>query len=202
MQRRKMLAALGSVAVGGATAVSTGAFTSVQADRSVEVEVAGDSDAFLSINSVSNSGNSQYVEKSGGAVSLDFSADDGDGSSVAGGGAGFNSNATTRINDLLVVENRGTQEVGFYVDITDAGAGEDFVTIEATSSGSGGPSSDNVAYDGGDNDTTVEPVTLGTGEKVVLNLIVDAAGQSPNSFNGTITFVADEGISSQSDITN
>jgi hypothetical protein len=197
-----MLAALGSVAVGGATAVSTGAFTSVQADRSVEVEVAGDSGAFLSLKEVSGSENAQYVEKSGDAVSLDFSADDGDGSSVAGKGAGFNSDATTQINDLLVVENQGTQAVGFYVDITDAGAGEDFVTIEATSSGSDGPSSDNVAYDGGDNDTTVEPVTLGTGEKVVLNLIVDAAEQSSNSFSGTITFVADEGIKSESDITS
>ena len=49
MQRRKMLAALGSGAIGGATAVSTGAFTSARANRSVSVETVSDNDAYLAL---------------------------------------------------------------------------------------------------------------------------------------------------------
>jgi hypothetical protein len=204
MQRRKLLTAMGSLAAGGAAAMGTGAFTSVEADRSVSVEVAGDKQAYLGIQAVNSSPNSAYVEKSDGTVSLDFSGTDGDGSSLSSGADGFNSNATTQIDDLLAVKNQGTQEVGFYVDITGAGAGEDFVTIIATDTRGAGSDelSSNVAYDGGDNDTTVDPVALSTGQQIFLHLVADTASQSPNSFNGTVTFVADDASSDQNSITS
>jgi hypothetical protein len=195
---------MGSLAAGSAATIGTGAFTSVTADRSVNVEVAGDKQAYLGIQAVNTSPNSKYVEKSDGTVSLDFSGTDGDGSPLNSGADGFNSNATTQIDNLLAVKNQGTQEVGFYVDITAAGAGEDFITVIATDDRGADTNvaSSNVAYDGGDDDTTVTPVTLSTGQQIFLHLDVDTASQSPNSFSGTVTFVADDAISSESDITS
>jgi hypothetical protein len=163
----------------------------VQADRTVDVAVAGDQSAYLGIDDVDSSPNSVYVNAGGDTVSLDFSSDN---NAIDGDGDGFNVNATTRIEDLLVVENQGTQEVGFYVDISSAGAGEDFVTIEATDSPGANSDglSDNVAYDGGDDDTTANPVALSSGQKIFLHLEVDT-GQSIGTLTGkTVTFVADE----------
>jgi hypothetical protein len=99
-----MLAALGSVAVGGATAVSTGAFTSVQADRSVEVNVANDAKAFLAIEADDTPNGSEYVNTSGGTVSLDFTGTDSN-------GLGVNKNGVTEFDDLLNITNQGTQTV-------------------------------------------------------------------------------------------
>jgi hypothetical protein len=108
-----MLAALGSVAVGGATAVSTGAFTSVSANRSVSVNVADDSDALLAIRKDTRDGDvtanaEEYVNVNG-QVSLDFTE-------TTAGAGGINDEATTIIDDLLSIENQGTQ--GVYVGYT------------------------------------------------------------------------------------
>jgi len=109
MQRRKMLAALGSVAVGGATAVSTGAFTTVSANRSVSVEITGDSQALLGLDKNSAGSNNEYATISDGEVSIEL--DNGD----DGGGAGLNENAETDIFDIFGVENQTTQPVFVYV---------------------------------------------------------------------------------------
>ena len=114
MQRRKYLAAVGSLAAAGAAGLGTGAFTSVSADRSVDVAVADDSNAFLSIskdvrNGAITDNADDYVDTSNGQVSLDFT-------STPSGGQGINDNATTEIDDLLTIENQGTQ--GVYVGYT------------------------------------------------------------------------------------
>jgi hypothetical protein len=109
MQRRNLLIGMGSLTAGGAAAVGTGAFTSVEAERSVSVAVADDSNAFLSLSKVSDSANSQdYVDASGNQISLVL--DDSD-----NGGSGFNANAETRIDDILQVRNQGTQTVNVWV---------------------------------------------------------------------------------------
>jgi hypothetical protein len=105
-----MLAALGSVAVGGAAAVSTGAFTSVEADRDVTVSVADDADAYLGLQSAGSANADAFVNNNGGTVSLDLS-------SSGNGGTGLNKNAETRIDDLLVVSNQGTQLVNVWVNL-------------------------------------------------------------------------------------
>ncbi|WP_144426048.1 hypothetical protein [Halanaeroarchaeum sulfurireducens] len=197
MQRRKFLATVGSLTAGSAAALGTGAFTSVTADRSVTVEVAGDSEAYLGLEAVSASPNSQYVEKSDGEISFDFSAADNDGSPVDGGGNGFNPDSETRINDLLHVTNQGTQSFNYWVNVSQLGAGSDFVTIEASgyssisgNMGSTTGASKQLAYDGGNADD-VELYQLGPGDDNYLHLVVDAKGESPNNFAGTVTFVAE-----------
>jgi hypothetical protein len=113
MQRRKLLAAMGSIAAGGAAAVGTGAFTSVSAERSVDVNVADDADALLAIRRDTRDGETpnaqEYVDVSGGTVSIDLTGTD-------SGATGVNDEATTVIDDLLAIENQGTQ--GVYVGYT------------------------------------------------------------------------------------
>jgi hypothetical protein len=109
MQRRKLLAGLGSLAAGGAAVIGTGAFTSVSANRGVAVNVADDSDALLSITKDTRGGSvtanaNEYVDTSGQTVSLDITETD-------SGADGINDDATTVIDDLLTVTNQGTQDV-------------------------------------------------------------------------------------------
>ncbi len=114
MQRRKMLAALGSVAVGGATAVSTGAFTNVQAQRNVSVNVADDSDALLAFDA-SSSTNSAYADTSENAVALDLDGSTGD-DITSYNATGVNTDALTQILDIFKVRNQGTQAAVVYVN--------------------------------------------------------------------------------------
>jgi hypothetical protein len=114
MQRRKLLAAMGSLAAGGAATIGTGAFTSVSANRDVSVSVADDSQAYLRIRKARESNNSggnritpnadEYVTVNNGQVGLDFTKTD-------EGADGINKNATTIIDNLLQIQNQGTQEV-------------------------------------------------------------------------------------------
>jgi hypothetical protein len=109
MQRRKLLTAMGSLAAGGAAAMGTGAFTSVSANRSVDVEVADDADALLSIDTIPGAANAEYVDTSGETVSIDLTE-----TNVAGN-TGLNANATTKIKDLLRIKNQGTQNVYVWI---------------------------------------------------------------------------------------
>ena len=52
MKRRKFVLGLGATAAGGATVLGSGAFTSVDADRTISVETAQDSDAFLEMDAL------------------------------------------------------------------------------------------------------------------------------------------------------
>ena len=100
--RRKFLAGLGALASGSAAAVGTGAFTSVQANRTVSVTTASDNSAQLAFQP-SGSTNSSYVDGAG-AGEITINADD------------LNRNGTIQINDIFEVANQGTQPVVVYVD--------------------------------------------------------------------------------------
>lgn len=103
VKRRKMLLGLGSLAAGGAAAMGTGAFTSVSADRGINVQTASDSTAFLSIEPEDTPNGNEYVSTTSGKVNLDFSSTD--------YGSGINKNSTTIFDNLLQITNQGTQEV-------------------------------------------------------------------------------------------
>jgi len=112
MERRKYLLGLGSLAAGGAAAMGTGAFTSVEADRMVQIDVSGDAGAFLRLEGNDTPNGNEYVvdDGTGGTtLSLDFSNTD-------QGGTGLNQNADTTIRDIFTIENQGTQEV--YIGVT------------------------------------------------------------------------------------
>jgi hypothetical protein len=107
MNRRKFLIGAGSLAAGSAAAMGTGAFSSVSANRTLSVETTGDASALLSIDDIDSSENAEYVDTSGGTVSIDIT--------TGAGGEGVNQDASTYIYDLLLIENQGTQDVFVYV---------------------------------------------------------------------------------------
>ena len=114
MQRRKFVIGLGALTTGTAAAVGSGAFTSVEADRDVEVAVADDANAFLGIEPAGE-GNDNYVEgdATDGTIGLNF--DDPDGVD----GEGINDRALTVFDNLLTITNQGTQDVLLGIDFVD-----------------------------------------------------------------------------------
>ncbi|MFW5950324.1 MAG: hypothetical protein ACOCR6_03135, partial [archaeon] len=116
MQRRKYLIGIGSLAAGSAAALGTGAFTSVTAERAVDIQVAGDADAFLALDRTSHPNSQDYIHKNGDQITLALDE-------TKGGGSGFNEDADTRIDDVLRVTNQGTQTINFWVTFS---GGTDF----------------------------------------------------------------------------
>ena len=101
MRRRTFLAALGVTAAGGA--VGTGAFTSVEAERTVNVAIADEDQALLALEPNDDtfaSANSNRRE----AIRLRFDA-------LANGGGGPGSQSEYAFDRVFTVRNQGTQTV-------------------------------------------------------------------------------------------
>ena len=105
MNRRKFPPTPGVTVTGTSVAAGSGAFTSVSADRTVTVSAAGDEQAYLALEPASGP-NGDYARTENGqlAVHLDRVNDD----------------ALTRVEDIFVVRNQGTQKVAFRIDKTGA----------------------------------------------------------------------------------
>lgn len=211
MQRRKFLVGLGATVSGSAAAVGTGAFTSVTADRSVDVEVAGDDAAYLGLrkaagpNSDPGENSDAYVDTSGAAVSFDFSSNNG----TADLGNGFNPNAVTEVDDLIEVQNQGTQSAYLSVDLADLdisdGSGNNAyigLAVRADETASSNLNN-NIAFDSGNSGANVggvvpDPTSDGAyeltqGESVHLDLTVDTTDfEGTGSTTGSVTFIADQ----------
>jgi hypothetical protein len=198
MERRKFLIGAGSLAAGSAAAVGTGAFTSVEADRSLSIAVAGDASAFLSINRATDSDGdvypnaNEYVEGdlSSDSMSLNFTNSD----NTDGSASGVNKNAKTVFDNLLDVTNNGTQDVEFSIvtDLVASNGGSLGIYAENTLDDGG---SDNVGFDyaDSDGDGNAEPakVTLSPGDSVTNIGVYVPKGNSVDSLSGgTLTFKA------------
>ncbi|MFD1634768.1 DUF1102 domain-containing protein [Haloplanus ruber] len=96
---------IGTIGAGSAVVNGTGAFTSVEADRDVAVDVAADANAFLALEAVGP--NAPYTETTDGQFGVDLTGDN----ATSAGGQGVNADATTVFEDLFEVRNQGTQEV-------------------------------------------------------------------------------------------
>ena len=109
MNRRKFLIGAGSLAAGSAAAMGTGAFTSVEADRTVTVSTAEDNNALLRLEATGDNANSAYATTNNGEISIDLGSLTG-----AEQGGGVNQNSTTRIFDIFTIQNQGTQPAIVY----------------------------------------------------------------------------------------
>lgn len=126
MERRKFLIGAGSLAAGSAAAMGTGAFTSVEANRTVNVKVAGDANAYLGLSKTTDNSNSDYAEiTTNGELQVnldDIDESDASDSAINGsgeGGAGVNSNAITVARHVFKVKNNGNEAVE--VDLSGSG---------------------------------------------------------------------------------
>jgi hypothetical protein len=158
---------------GGGTAFVTGsgAFTTVEADRDVSVAVAGDANAFLALRG--NGENSEYVTTTDGQLGLDLTSNNATGA----GGQGVNANAITVLEDVIKVQNQGTQKV----------------EVEATPLSfietSGGSTLTLLLVP----NTGFPSVTIGTGQTETYSVIVDDSTPSGGQQNisDTVTFTAE-----------
>jgi hypothetical protein len=186
MERRKFLIGAGSLAAGGAAALGSGAFTSVQADRSVDVTVAGDANAFLALEP-SPSANGNYATTNDGTLAIQL-----DGSDDTPAGDGVNDNAVTKIKDVFRMQNQGTQPI--YVYIEDP---SDQVTFKLGRVSRGNPINDNpvsrlTPNEIVDVETSENAVNVGIGLEVKIHLFIDTTGNStPDELlDGDITIQA------------
>ena len=97
-----MLAGLGSLAAGGAAAMGSGAFATTTVDRGLNVQVAGDSNAYLGLEE-----NSEYASLNGNQLTLQF-----DGSNNQRGN-GLNEDSDTQFRNVFKVINNGTNAIRF-----------------------------------------------------------------------------------------
>ena len=157
MQRRNFLIGAAGTAIGGSALVGSGAFTSVEAERDFALAVAGDADAFLSIE-VQDPEHAGVTDDD--IVELAFDGEaTGEGASGADG-EGINKNATTRFDEVISIQNQGTEDVELF-----------FVTDQADVD-AGRADRTNVFDDNGDDLTAPEPYnsrTLGTGESTTID---------------------------------
>jgi len=189
MERRKFVVGLGSLAAGGAAAMGSGAFTSVEADRSLSIDTAGDANAFLSISRAEKNGSvtpnaEEYVhgDPSSGQVSLDFTQADYTTDATA---SGINKNAKTIFDNLLDITNNGSQEVELWVESDLIASEGGFLGVYAENTQ--GKASDNSGL------SPTDSVTLSPGKSATNIGVYIPKGVSPSEVqSGTITFVAEK----------
>lgn len=118
MKRRTFVGSLGIIAVG--SAVGTGAFSSVNADRTAEVEVADEDQAFLSLKPTGTT-NGDFAENtsgSGNVLALDFNSQPQAGGNPPGGKSqGPGTRSTYEFNRVFEVNNQGSTELYFESDV-------------------------------------------------------------------------------------
>jgi hypothetical protein len=167
----KLFALLAVFAAIGLVAAS-GAFTSVDAERTAEVNVSGDSSALLAI--TDGPDNSEYLNTNGDEVILDIAA------GSQGGSSELNLNALTVIDGVMTVTNNGPNEI----------------TLDVSLSGDN-PSLVSILEGGTENDLTDSgtSVTIGSGNSVNLDVEIDTKGASLSSGDeiiDQITFEAND----------
>ena len=200
--RRNVLIGLGGLVAAGGAALGTGAFTTVEAQRTVTIDTAGDADAFLGLEVRSDL---EADTDNNGLIQLDLSN--------AVNASGLNRQARTVLDKVLLVENNGTQsgvDIGFTVDVTDGdstlvsgdnGAGEIFKFSENTDGN----------FDPDDADISVSETPLASGEATAYDLEIELRpdeisnstasafatgvnnGDNSASFDVTVTITATSG---------
>jgi hypothetical protein len=131
---------------------ASGAFTTVSAERTATVNVAGDESALLALEPAPGSNGDEYARIEGGELELNLAG-------YNSSATGVNPNAVTDFDSVFVITNQGTQEVA--VNITDSGDYDDSVTF----------------YNGSDTLESGNEI-LSPGESVVVSIKVDTTGVS------------------------
>lgn len=185
MKRRQFISGLGAVTASGAAILGSGAFTSVQAERSLVVETAQDSDAFLKLDALG------ALQRSGAADLVEFEfpslaeqvKDDVNSQNPQGLGVDSVYRFDSDVNGsdgLLRITNHGTQPVDVFAEQKATGSGQPVVTI--------------YNVDTGDLLTSDSPYAdLGVGEELRVGFQINTEGVDvqDESFDVVLTINAD-----------
>jgi len=102
MERRKFTIGLGALATGSAAAVGTGAFSFLQTDRDLEIEVVDDTGGYLGLNPLKT--DYATVDGTTGEVGIEFDE--------------LNPNSVTLFDAVVEVKNNGTEDIVFSIPET------------------------------------------------------------------------------------
>jgi len=182
MNRRQLVAGLGAAVAGGGAALGTGAFTSVEADRTVGVNVATEDQAYLALDPNTGSDNEVFSTSPGSnnELEIDFNGPD----DTIGDGVGQDS--VYEFDSVFQIKNQGTQTV--YVNISSLNLDSGNISIEFYA----GSDSSN-SLDSNDLELATGDAPAEIGVKIDLN-----ESASVDSFEGNATVSA--GSSSDSTI--
>jgi hypothetical protein len=187
LTRRNALIGLGTVAAGAGVVGGSGAFTSVTANRTVNVQTAGDGSAALTLEPTDSSNASEYVTApSDGTIQLDL-----DGTSDnSASSSGLNQNAKTTINDLVKITNNGSQAITtLNLEITD----DSDTNLKGVFEFTKGPDGNTNV---GNNADITDSNGLSVGSNVVFGLIVNLLNNNndvsklPSGANYTLIITA------------
>lgn len=177
MKRRRLLALLGFAVGGGSISVGSGAFSSTKAERTVDIAVADDEDAYLGLNDTSDwgrtysAGDPEEISFSIPGVQEDTPGD------TLGNGVGPDSKYS--FSNLMEITNRGDDTVTVWSKPGNLAPGIDFLSLVNNSNNA------EVI------DKKANGVVLAPGEMFTAGLFVDT-GPDLGTFNATLTIMAEQ----------
>jgi len=176
-QPKGKLLALLAVFVALVLVAASGAFTSVQAERTAQVDVASDADAFLKLAAnTSNNNGIAYASNNAGANDNQLSINL---TSTMNGGSGVNANAATTADHVFIIQNQGTQPVEVYLEPSNT---VDDDVLEFYYNGTTASPSATGSLEGSSN-----AVTIDTGEQISAGVKVDTRGYTGGDFTEQVT---------------
>jgi len=186
INRRSVLFGLGTIGAGVGGVFGSGAFSSVEATRSVKINTSGDSDALLSFepnnpNNANNANKNKIIstETESGTSVIKIKQES------------LNEKATTTFNNALKITNDGNKNVGVSVNASEttysnstSGLVGDALDIQDTSRGNG--SIVDGTSDGGN------AVNLDSSSSITLSIVVDLQNNTGASIDDidSIVFAA------------
>ena len=181
MKRRNFLIGASGTAIGASALIGSGAFSRVESDRQVSIEVAEDPDAYLGLSPIDTPNSDNYVdldEKGHLEISIGENPN---------GGEGVNSNSTTWFDGLFKVCNQGKETAGVYIEDFE----DEHVDFYRYDDEEGQPG-DELSIVG-----KVNTVELEVGECMEVGIRTETHGVDANDgplFDQDVQFIADVGI--------
>lgn len=116
MKRRQFIIGTGSAAIGGSALLGSGAFSRVESDRAMTIQVAEDENAYLGLQGCPDSPNQSYTGDDGkGHLTIDMTPDN----PTEAGGIGVNSDSTSYFDRVFQICNNGKEDVCIHIEDDD-----------------------------------------------------------------------------------
>lgn len=156
LTRRNTIIGLGTIAAGAGVISGTGAFDSVEADRSFEVSVSGDAGALLGLEATNDTiaGMQDGGDPDNDVIYFEIS------SSETTGNASINEDATTEFFNAFSVTNNGSETVNLSIELPQGVSGISFIVSSERS-------------DNNPTDLTDGSYELTPGEDISVDLTID-----------------------------
>ncbi|WP_162354502.1 DUF1102 domain-containing protein [Natrialba swarupiae] len=113
MKRRTFIAGVGGSGIGASMLIGSGAFSRIESQRRVKIEVAKDPHAYLGLDGCPDSPNASYtnIDESG-HLEVDMSSEN----PTDAGGEGINSDSRTWFDNVFQICNQGKQDICVWID--------------------------------------------------------------------------------------